>query len=138
MTDDLTKEVITHKEMGEHVYDQPYSARSLLGLLGYINDFTERDIETTHVSVSPKVGNLNIFINCKKESVETIYANPIPANKVELSFFQNLLDNLGMPNELYFDLGRIKEFKKKHKIPDEADAHLPMLEGTKARFVKDP
>ena len=126
--------------MGEHVYDQPYSARSLLGLLGYINDFTERDIETTHVSVSPKVGNLNIFINCKKESVETIYANPIPANKVELSFFQNLLDNLGMPNELYFDLGRLKgdDFKSKLNIPDEADTHLAMLEGAKFRFVKDP
>jgi hypothetical protein len=76
--------------------------------LGYINDFTERDIETTHVSVTPKVGNFNIFINCKKESVETIYSNPIPSNKVEISFFQNLLDNFGMPNDLYFNLSRIK------------------------------
>jgi hypothetical protein len=47
------------------------------------------------MSVSPEVGNFNIFANCKKESVETIYANPIPANKVEVSFSQNLLDNLG-------------------------------------------
>lgn len=61
--------------------------RSLLGLIGYINDFTEREIETTHISVSPENKNLNMFFNCKKESVETIYANPIPSNKVELSFF---------------------------------------------------
>lgn len=61
--------------------------RSLLGLLGYINDFTERDIETTHVNVSPINKNLNIFFNCKKDSVETIYSNPIPSNKVEVSFF---------------------------------------------------
>jgi|TARA_B110001450_G_scaffold241120_1_gene250347 hypothetical protein len=107
--------------------------------LGYINDFTERDIETTHVSVFPKVGNLNIFINCKKESVETIYANPIPTNKVEISFFQNILDNLGMPNELYIDLTRINdpEIKRKYGI-DSLDEYLPLLEGTKVRFVKDP
>ena len=78
LIEDFVKEVITLKEEDEHVYDQPYSVRSLLGLLGYFNDFTKRDIETTHVSVSPDNRNLNLFINCKKQSVETIYANPIP------------------------------------------------------------
>ena len=113
-----------------------------MGLLGYINDFTERDIETTHVSVSQKVGNLNIFINCKRDSVETIYANPIPTNKVEISFFQNLLDNVGMPNDLYFDLARVNDLKDSLKIPPEAreslTEYLPLLQGSKFRFVKDP
>ena len=115
------KEVITLKDKDEHVYDQPNSMRSLLGLLSYINDFSDRDIETTHISVTPETKNLNMFFNCKKESVETIYANPIPSKKVEVSFFQNLYDNLGMPNDLYFDLGRLKEFKEKFKIGNEAD-----------------
>ena len=112
-----------------------------MGLLGYINDFNERDIETTHVSVFPKTGNLNIFFNCKKESVETIYANPIATNKVEISFFQNLLDNLGIPNELYFDLARINELKDariKEEHHEALEKYLPLLEGTKFRFLKDP
>jgi len=94
------------------------------------------------MSVSPEVGNFNIFANCKKESVETIYANPIPTNKVEISFFQNLLDNIGMPNDLYFDLTRVNDLKDALHIPESAhdtlNEYLPLLEGTKFRFVKDP
>ena len=83
---------------------------------------------------------MNIFINCKRESVETIYANPIPANKVEISFFQNLLDNIGMPNELYFDLTRIFDLKDDLDmgIKEEHREHISYIEGTKFRFVKDP
>lgn len=46
-----------------------------------------------------------------------------------------------MSNELYFDLGRIKELKDHIKavdIGDEANQYLSMLEGAKFRFVKDP
>jgi len=40
-----------------------------------------------------------------------------------------------MPNELYFDLGRVKDFKEKFpEMPEE----VSMLEGAKFRFVKDP
>lgn len=94
------------------------------------------------MSVSPEVGNFNIFANCKKESVETIYANPIPANKVEVSFSQNLLDNLGQPNELYFDLSRVNELRGALGIEKEnheaLEKYQPLLDGTKIRFVKDP
>jgi hypothetical protein len=52
LTEEFSSEVITFKNEGEHVYDQPYSTRSLIGVLGYINDFTERPIDTTHMSVN--------------------------------------------------------------------------------------
>lgn len=48
---------------------------------------------------------------------------------------------MGISNELYFDLGRVKDLKKyitAVKIGEEADQYLPMLEGAKFRFVKDP
>jgi hypothetical protein len=101
---DLAKEVMTFKDKLEHVYDQPYAVRSLLGVLGYINDFTERPIETTHMSVNAEKKNLNLFFNCKKDSVLAVLESPIPSNKVEASYSQNLLDNLGLPNELYVEL----------------------------------
>jgi hypothetical protein len=52
LTEEFSSEVITFKNEGEHVYDQPYATRSLIGVLGYINDFTERPIDTTHMSVN--------------------------------------------------------------------------------------
>jgi hypothetical protein len=81
-------------------------------VLGYINDFTERPIETTHMSVNKAKKNLNLFFNCKKDSVKAVLDSPIPSNKAEASFAQNLLDNLGMPNELYFPLHRIKDIQE--------------------------
>jgi len=35
--------------VGEHPYSQPTSTRQALGMIGYINDFSEREIETTHM-----------------------------------------------------------------------------------------
>ena len=49
---DFSMEVITFKNEGEHIFDQPYSVRSLVGVLGFINDFTEKPIDTTHMSVN--------------------------------------------------------------------------------------
>ena len=91
--------VITHLNEGEHVYDQPTAARALLGLMGYINDFTERPIETTHMQISPNL-SLQMFFNCKKSSVEAVLAKPIKRDYTEISFSQNLLDNLGFPHEI--------------------------------------
>lgn len=45
----LPSEVITHLNEGESVYDQPFAAKSLIGFLDFINDFTERPLETTHI-----------------------------------------------------------------------------------------
>jgi hypothetical protein len=59
------------------------------------------------MSVNEKKKNLNIFVNCKKESILAVLENPIPSNKVEASYSQNLLDNFGLPNELEVDLHKI-------------------------------
>ena len=83
---DFAKDVITHKNEGEHIYDQPYAVRSLVGVLGYINDFTERPIETTHMSVNKEKKNFNMHFNCKKDSILEVVNAPIPSNKAEVSF----------------------------------------------------
>jgi hypothetical protein len=92
--------VITHLE-GGHVYDEPTSARALLGLMGYINDFTERPIETTHMMTTPN-HSIQMFFNCKKASIESVLSKSISRERTEISFMQNLLDNLGYPHEIVF------------------------------------
>jgi hypothetical protein len=47
-------------------------------------------------------------LNCNKDSVETILNHPKKPNEGEVSFSQNILDNLGVPNELVFQMGNIK------------------------------
>jgi hypothetical protein len=51
-----------------------------------------------------------MHFNCKKESILEVLNSPIPSNKAEASFAQNLLDNLGMPHELPIGLMDAKEF----------------------------
>lgn len=49
-----------------------------------------------------------------------------------------------MPNDIYFDLGRLGDLKQLlekseiFKYEHHADKYLSMLKGTKFRFVKDP
>ena len=53
MTKDMTNNlfVFNQKDAGHHHFDQVFSYISLKGLLDYINVFTERDIDTTHIEV---------------------------------------------------------------------------------------
>ena len=74
----------------------------MLGILKYINDFTEREIETLHVEPYDDV--LYIFFNCKDTSIEDILATKVAPDFAELSFGQNLFDNLLMPHEVDLDL----------------------------------
>lgn len=95
------------------------------------------------MSVNKAKKNLNLFFNCKKESVEAVLESPIPSNKAEASFSQNMLDNLGMPNELYFELHRIKDIQETLGLRDpeamgKINEYADTLKGTTLRFVKDP
>lgn len=54
----------------ENGFDQPGSARMLLGVLGYINDFVGREIETLHPIVSD--GVLQMFFNCHQASIKDV------------------------------------------------------------------
>ena len=138
LKNDLSHLVITHLEPGEHAYDQPISARSLLGLMGYINDFTDRPIETTHMQMTPD-HSLQMFFNCKKDSIESVLSKPIGRDTTEFSFMQNLLDNFGFPHEITMTTDEIyAKALEKGLIDPVEDSKKDMAMGATIRFTKDP
>lgn len=135
---DLPHLVITHLEPEEHAYDQPISARSLLGLMGYINDFTERPIETTHMQMTAD-HSLQMFFNCKKDSIESVLSKPIGRDTTEFSFMQNLLDNFGFPHEITITTDEIYEKALEKGLMDPVeDSKKELAMGATIRFTKDP
>lgn len=81
------------------------AARMLIGMLKYINDVGSRPADTLHINVtSNEKKTLYFFINCNAESVEDAMSKPIRDGYFEASFYQNLLDNLGIPDEIELDV----------------------------------
>ena len=70
MINDFQKLVLSFDHKNEHIYDQPASMRQLVGFLNYINDFTQRPIETLHVEASSK--SIIAFFNCKESSIKEV------------------------------------------------------------------
>lgn len=83
MEENIPKTVLTFLNKGEHGFDQPTSARYILGMIEYVNDFTDRLLETLHPMVENDV--LNLFFNCKKDSVEEVLKKPISRDHAEIS-----------------------------------------------------
>lgn len=91
----LAHDVFAFNQPDVHHFDQPTAAYNLIGLLSYINDYADRPIETTHVHVEEEQKVLYLFLNCKKASIEDALGQPIASDKLEISYYQNFLDNFG-------------------------------------------
>jgi hypothetical protein len=92
--------VLTFTNPSEIGFDQPSSARMLLGVIGYINDFNSREYDTMHAQIDAHNEVLQMFFNCKSSSVDEVLSKPSIGRKhSEVSFSQNFLDNLGFPME---------------------------------------
>lgn len=103
-------------------YKSPMSARMLMGLLKYINDVAERPAETLHVNVDASKEVVHLFFNCHAESVKDALSKEMRSGYFEASFYQNLLDNLGIPDEIEAD---IKELLK-HKLREHGNKIGPL------------
>ena len=90
-------------------YKNPMAARQLLGVLKYINDFTVRPINTLHPLVNQEKQVVHLFFNCHTKSIMDALTKPVPTGYFEASFYQNLLDNLGIPDEIDVDLDELRE-----------------------------
>ena len=56
----------------EHAYDQPTAARQLMGILNYINDFSDKKFNYLHPTFDKESSLIQLFFNCKKSSIESI------------------------------------------------------------------
>lgn len=81
---------------------------------------------------------LSIFFNCHKQSVLDVLSKPIKRDYAEVSFSQNLLDNLGIPHELKIDVKDIMENKRVKGFLDENPDYKKMIPDGQISFVKNP
>lgn len=136
MIEKMPAKLLTFKNEGEHPYDQPTSARQLMGIMRYINDFTSREYNTLHPMSDDNL--MSLFFNCHKQSVLDVLAKPIKRDYAEVSFSQNLLDNLGIPPELKIDVKDIMENKRVKGFLDENPDYKKMVPDGQISFVRDP
>lgn len=96
-----------------------------MGVLKYINDVASRPTETLHAAVNAEKEVVHLFFNCHAESVKDALTKEVPAGYFEASFYQNLLDGLGIPDEVEVDIEKLM----KHPILEhgKADGPLRML-----------
>lgn len=85
-------------------FKSPMAARQLIGVLRYINDFSQRPMNTLHVMTDPERELAHLFFNCHKASVLDVLSKPVPSGYFEVSASQNLFDNLGVPDEIEVDV----------------------------------
>ena len=64
-------------------------------------------METTHVNIDPTKEVVHIFMNCHAESIKDALTKEVRAGYFETSFYQNLLDNLGIPDDIEIDLDQL-------------------------------
>ena len=76
---------------------------------------------------------LNLFLNCHAKSVEEVLSKNVKRDYFETSFSQNLLDQLGMPHELNYELDELKE-----KIVQLDQEVKDMIPSARVRLTKDP
>lgn len=53
-----------------HHFDQPTAAQNLIGLLAFIDDFTDRSGETIQIELDDSKKVIYLFVNCKSTSVK--------------------------------------------------------------------
>ena len=82
----FVKEVLTFDQPDESPFDQPFSARQLLGLLRYLKDFPEQEFEQLRALNSPEKQTLFLFFNCHQASIRSILGKEARADLTKLSF----------------------------------------------------
>ena len=87
--------LLTYKH--ESPYDQPTAARQLLGLLGYVNDFSSRAHETLYVMTRNDT-TLDLYFNCKAAEVQASLDKPGEEHLIRVAVSQNIGDNMGVPH----------------------------------------
>ena len=108
----IPRTVLTFLNQYEEDFDQPTTARYLLGLIKYVNALTDRDLETLHPMVENDV--LNVFLNCKRASVEAVLKKPIARDHAEVSASQNLLDQVFFPHEIVIEMRDLVALPQMH------------------------
>jgi len=99
----LVNEAFAFYQKGEddpHHFDQPFAYLSSKGFLDYIHVYSQREVDTTHIEVEDKRDLLHLFFNCKADSVKDAISKTIRTDQIELSLYQNLFDNFGIPPEM--------------------------------------
>ena len=103
-------------------YKSPMSARMLMGLLKYINDFAIRPTETLHVNINNEKQVIHLFFNCHAESIKDALSKDLPQGYFEVNLYQNLLDNLGIPDEIEIDIAELRN----HNIRENGNQKGPL------------
>ena len=68
-------------------YWSPFAARTLMGILHYINDFSQGIRETMHVQINPDKGIVWFFFNCHGESIRDALRKEVRPGYFEMSFY---------------------------------------------------
>lgn len=68
-------------------YNNSMSARQLMGVLRYINDFAARPMDTLHSVVNPTKKVVHLFFNCHAESIHDALTKEVPSGYFEVSFY---------------------------------------------------
>lgn len=91
----------------QHDYMGPFASRSWLGLFRMIGEITSHPTNTMHLEVTPEKRVFHLFFNCHEESVLDALSKPLKQGYFELSYYQNILENLGIPDELEIETHHI-------------------------------
>ena len=71
----------------------------MLGFIGYINDFANREFNTFYPQIDGGKNLVSMFFNCHSKSIEQVLSSPIPSDSIDFGFSQNILDNWGLPDD---------------------------------------
>lgn len=85
-------------------YNSPFAAKSLLGILRYWTQLSEEPNNYVHLSTSGQPRTVYFFLNCHTDSILDAISKPIKQGYFEVSFYQNILDNLGIHDEVSLDV----------------------------------
>lgn len=107
------------------------SVHTLSGILSYIQQMASSEGQTFHAMLSPT--SLNLFFNCKADSVQEEMADAIDRDELRLGVAQNVFDNFGIPS-LYFD----PDILLAKDYPLAREKFKEMFPTQKMRFVRDP
>lgn len=106
-------------------YFAPFAARSLLGTFRTIYDISSHPANTMHIEVTEEKRLAHMFFNCHEESVLDALSKPVLPGYFEISYYQNILDNLGIPDELEIETEHIVNHGfVKHELNDPSKSDV--------------
>lgn len=142
LTKDLINDVFSFNQKDDdlHRYDQPFAYISFKGFLDYVNVYTERQYDTTHIEVADGKQLFHLFFNCKADSIKDTLSKDIRTDQIEVGAYQNLFDNFLIPPEIELDLEQIMEhpnIKRLEKVTEMMDKFKIKPKG-QLKAAKDP